>query len=332
MKRLFTSIAIIFLILVGALFTNDTKPQHNTIPKIGVLQFLTHPALDEIYRGIHDQLNKEGFVDGKTIHIDFQNAQGNQSNLTSMATKFDNENVDLAVGIATPAAQSLANAMPNRAVLFAPSTDPISAGLLKNIHHPEANVTGVSDQAPLKQQLALIKKIIPNLTTLGIIYTSSDVSATTEAKKMLALAQKAHIKTKTFTIAQANDLTQVTQTMVANSDINAIFVPTDNTIASSMAVLINATNKANIPVFPTSETMVAQGGVAAESINQYEIGVKTAQMISKILHGQKIAATSVEFMKQGHLIINLKAAKQLNIPINDALLKQVTTEKGRLIK
>lgn len=332
MKRLFTSIAIIFLILIGGLVTNSTKPKRNTIPTVGILQYLTHPALDEIYRGMHDQLAKEGFIEGKTIHIDFQNAQGNQSNLKSMATKFDNENVDLAVGIATPAAQSLANTMPKRNVLFAPSTDPVSAGLLKNIHYPDANVTGVSDQAPLKQQLALIKKLIPNLATLGIIYTSSDVSATTEAKEMLALAQKAHIKTKTFTIAQANDLTQVTQTMVANSDINAIFVPTDNTIASSMAVLINATNKANIPVFPTSETMVAQGGLAAESINQYEIGVKTAQMIGKILHGQKVAATPVEFMKQGHLIINLKVAKQLNIPINVALIKQVNTEKGRLIK
>lgn len=331
MKRLITSIIIIFSILLIGLFQN-TNPTQNKIPKIGILQFLTHPALDQIHNGINDELKKEGFIDNKNIKIDFQNAQGNQSNLKTMASKFDNENVDLAIGIATPAAQALSSTMPNKKILFAPSTSPVDAGLIKNIKKPNANITGISDQAPLNSQLSLIKELIPDLKTLGIIYTSSDISATTEAKRMLKLTKAQHIPTKVYTIAQSNDLSQVAQSLVSNNDINAIFVPTDNTIASSMPVLLQATDTAKIPVFPTSETMVKQGGLAADSINQYEIGVTTGKMIAKILKGQKIKDTPVEFMKHGRLVINLKVAKKLNISINNELINKVNSQKGRLIK
>lgn len=328
MKRLFGTIAIIFIILFAALFTNGSHTKTNKIPTIGILQFLTHPALDAIRKGMVDELAKEGYIDGKNIHIDFQNAQGDQSNLKSMATKFDNENANLSVGIATPAAQALANTITNGKVLFAPSTNPVAAGLVSNLTHPGNHVTGVSDQAPLKDQLTLIKKIIPNLHTLGIIYTSSDISATTEGKEMNRLAKAAGLKTKVYTIAQSNDLAQVAQSMASNHDINAVFVPTDNTIASSMPVLIQATNAAKLPVFPTASTMVQQGGLAADSINQYDIGVKTGKMIAKILRGQAIKDTPVEFMKQGQLIINLKAAKALGIHIEQHLINQAQQQGG----
>ncbi|MCM0599699.1 tryptophan ABC transporter substrate-binding protein [Periweissella fabalis] len=335
MKRLFLSIGIILAILVGAFFgashSNNEATSQKKIPTIGILQFLTHPALDAIHRGMVDELAKEGYVDGKTIHIDFQNAQGNQSNLKSMATKFDNENADLSVGIATPAAQVLANTV-NGKVLFAPSTNPVAAGLVTNLEHPGNHVTGVSDQAPLKEQLALIKKFVPHLRTLGIIYTSSDISATTEAKAMTKLATKAGLKTKIYTIAQSNDLAQVAQTMAHNQDIDAVFVPTDNTIASSMPVLLQATDSAKMPVFPTASTMVQAGGIAAVSINQYQIGVTTGKMIAKILHGQTINDTPVEFMKKGELVINVKAAQKLGIHIPADSLKQAAAIKGGLIK
>lgn len=335
MKRLFLSIGLILAVLVGAFFgashnTNQANTQKK-IPTVGILQFLTHPALDAIHKGMVDELAKEGYIDGKTIHIDFQNAQGNQSNLKSMATKFDNENADLSVGIATPAAQALANTVSGK-VLFAPSTNPVAAGLVTDLKHPGNHVTGVSDQAPLKDQLALIKKFIPQLQTLGIIYTSSDISATTEAKEMVKLATQAGLKTKVYTIAQSNDLAQVAQSMARNKAINAVFVPTDNTIASSMPVLLQATNPAKMPVFPTASTMVQAGGIAAESINQYQIGVTTGKMIAKILRGQTINDTPVEFMKKGELVINVKAAQKLGIDVPADLLKQAKAIPGGIIK
>lgn len=335
MKRLFLSIGLILAVLVGAFFgashDNNQASSPKKIPTVGILQFLTHPALDAIHKGMVAELAKEGYIDGKTIHIDFQNAQGDQSNLKSMATKFANENADLSVGIATPAAQALANTVPGK-VLFAPSTNPVAAGLVTDLKHPGDHVSGVSDQAPIKDQLALIKKFVPTLQTLGIIYTSSDISATTEAKKMINLATKAGLKTKVYTIAQSNDLAQVAQSMANNKAIDAVFVPTDNTIASSMPVLLQATNPAKMPVFPTASTMVQAGGIAADSINQYQIGVTTGKMIAKILRGQSIKDTPVEFMKKGELVINVQAAHKLGITIPADLLKQAQATKGGIVK
>lgn len=329
MKRLYTVIFTIFALLGIALF-NDTHSTNNTkkIPTVGILQFMTHPALNAINKGIMDELKANGYIDGKNIKIDFQNAQGDQSNLKTMATKFDNENATVSVGIATPAAQALVNTMPTKKVLFAASTNPVGAQLVKSLSNPGKYVTGVSDQAPLNAQLKLIKKLVPSLKTLGIIYTSSDDSATTEAKKMQKIALANHLKVKTYTIAQTNDLAQVAQTMVNNHNVDAVFVPTDNTIASAMPVLVQATNQAKIPVFPTVDTMVKQGGVAAESINQYAIGRKTGKMLVRILKGQKISDTPVEFMKNGQLVINTQQAKKLDINIENKLITQAQKQGG----
>ncbi|MCT4395991.1 tryptophan ABC transporter substrate-binding protein [Periweissella beninensis] len=329
MKRLYSVIFIIFALLGIALFNDmHSTTQAKKIPTVGILQFMTHPALNAINKGIMDELKANGYVNGKNIKIDFQNAQGDQSNLKTMATKFDNENATVSVGIATPAAQALVNTMPTKKVLFAASTNPVGAQLVKSLTHPGKYVTGVSDQAPLKVQLKLIKKMVPTLKTLGIIYTSSDDSATTEAKKMQKLATDNGIKVKVYTIAQTNDLAQIAQTMVNNHNVDAVFVPTDNTIASAMPVLVQATNQAKVPVFPTVDTMVKQGGVAAESINQYAIGRKTGKMLIRILKGQKISDTPVEFMKNGQLVINTKQTKKLGINVANNLLTQANKQGG----
>ncbi|QBO36076.1 ABC transporter substrate-binding protein [Periweissella cryptocerci] len=332
MKRLISVIVLIFALLGAALVMDTQKQKVAKIPTVGVLQFMTHPALDAINKGIDDSLKAHGYINGKNIHIDFQNAQGDQSNLKTMATKFDNENADISVGIATPAAQALVNTMPDKKVVFSASTNPLGAQLVTNLKHPGGNVTGVSDQAPLADQLKLIQQIMPNMKTLGVIYTSSDDSATTEGKKMITLAKAAGLKVKVYTIAQTNDLAQVSQTMVNNHNVDAVFVPTDNTIASALPVLIQNANAAKVPVFPTVNTMVEQGGVAAESINQYQIGRTTGNMIVKILKGQKPGNTPVEFMRHGDLVINQKQAKLLGIKIPQSLIEAASKVKGGLIK
>lgn len=332
MKRLISVIVLIFALLGAALIMDTQKQKTAKIPTVGVLQFMTHPALDAINKGIDDSLKAHGYINGKNVHIDFQNAQGDQSNLKTMATKFDNENADISVGIATPAAQALVNTMPKKQVVFSASTNPVGAQLVTNLKHPGGTVTGVSDQAPLADQLKLIQEIMPKMKTLGVIYTSSDDSATTEGKKMITLAKAAGLKVKVYTIAQTNDLAQVSQTMVNNHNVDAVFVPTDNTIASALPVLIQNANAAKVPVFPTVNTMVEQGGVAAESINQYQIGRTTGDMIVKILKGQKPANTPVEFMRRGDLVINQKQAKLLGITIPQALIEQASKVKGGLIK
>ena len=313
-KKVLTAVGLLAAVLVAA-GVQESLAEHKAakVPTVGVLQFMSHPALDAINKGIKEGLADSGYTVGKDVKIDFQNAQGDQSNLKTMSTKFENEGAAVSVGIATPAAVALANTINDKPVVFSASTNPMSAKLVKSYEKPGGNVTGVSDQAPLEAQLKMMKAFLPDMKTLGVIYTSSDDSATTEARKMIALAEKAGLKVKAYSIASSNDLNQTSLQMVENHNVDAVFVPTDNTIAGAMTTLIKNTDAAKVPVFPTVDTMVKDGGVAAESINQKNIGVMTGKMVAKILKGANPKALPVDFTKTGELVVNKAQLEKLGL-------------------
>lgn len=313
-KKVLTAVGLLAAVLVAA-GVQESIAEHKAakVPTVGVLQFMSHPALDAINKGIKEGLADSGYTVGKDVKIDFQNAQGDQSNLKTMSTKFENEGAAVSVGIATPAAVALANTINDNPVVFSASTNPMSAKLVKSYEKPGGNVTGVSDQAPLEAQLKMMKAFLPGMKTLGVIYTSSDDSATTEARKMIALAEKAGLKVKVYSIASSNDLNQTSLQMVENHNVDAVFVPTDNTIAGAMTTLIKNTDAAKVPVFPTVDTMVKDGGVAAESINQKNIGVMTGKMVAKILKGANPKTLPVDFTKTGELVVNKDQLEKLGL-------------------
>ena len=313
-KKVLTAVGLLAAVLVAA-GVQESIAEHKAakVPTVGVLQFMSHPALDAINKGIKEGLADSGYTVGKDVKIDFQNAQGDQSNLKTMSTKFENEGAAVSVGIATPAAVALANTINDKPVVFSASTNPMSAKLVKSYEKPGGNVTGVSDQAPLEAQLKMMKAFLPDMKTLGVIYTSSDDSATTEARKMIALAEKAGLKVKVYSIASSNDLNQTSLQMVENHNVDAVFVPTDNTIAGAMTTLIKNTDAAKVPVFPTVDTMVKDGGVAAESINQKNIGVMTGKMVAKILKGANPKTLPVDFTKTGELVVNKAQLEKLGL-------------------
>lgn len=331
-KRLYATLVLLFGFLIFAFFyTNhaDAKKE-NAIPKVGVLQLMSHPALDQINQGIDDTLKKHGYIDGKNIKIEFQNAQNDQSNLRTISKQFVQDNVDVAVGIATPSVQSLKNATNKIPIVMGAVTDPEGSGIISNNKKPGGNITGVSDQAPLKAQLDLMKQVIPDLKTIGIIYTSSDASATSQMKKMKKLAQQAGIHVQVSSINSVNDIQQVASSLIEKSQ--TIYVPTDNTVASGMKLLTSIAAKQNKAVFPAATTMVKDGGLATVGLSQYELGEETGEHVVRILQGkEKTATTPVTFMQKGHLMLNEKMAKKLNIQFSDSLIKEAQ-KKGQIIK
>lgn len=318
-KYLISGVVLIFVVILGfAFFQGQQKQKTQAKPTVGILQLMSHPALDAIHKGIIHGLEEEGYKPGKNIKIDFQNAQNDQSNLKTMSTKFANEDADLSIGIATPSAQALANTITHKPVILGAITDPKGAGLVKNNTKPGGNITGVSDQAPLKEQLNMIKQFMPKMKTLGIIYTSSDDSAVAQYKMFVKLCKQENVHLKAYSIANTNDLTQVAEQAVRSVD--AIYVPTDNTIAGAMQTLVGAANNAKVPVFPAVDTMVKEGGVA------------TGKMSAQILKGKKKpSSTPIKFFRHGKLIINEKQANKLGIKIPANLLKEAQ-QKGELIK
>jgi len=334
-RKLYTTIAAfaaLAAVLIGTYFyTGRADAQKQTaIPKVGILQMMSHPALDQIHQGINDTLKKHGYVDGKNIKIEFQNAQGDQSNLRTISKQFVQDDVDVAVGIATPAVQSLMSATKTTPIILGGITDPVGSGLIKSEKEPGGNVTGVAGAAPISEQLNLMKQVIPDLKTIGIIYTSSDAPSASQMKEMQNLAEKNGITVKVSSISSVNDLQQVATALAKN--VQTIYVPTDNTVASGMKLLSAIAAKQNIAVFPAATTMVKDGGLATDGISQYELGQQTGEHVVKVLQGKESPATTpITVVNKGHLILNEKMAHKLNIQFPDSLVKQAQ-KNGQIIK
>ena len=291
----------------------DTNKTQNKEVKVGVLQLLSHPALDQIYKGLEDGLAKEGYKVGENLKIDLQNAQGDQSNLASMGQKLVTDNNDILVGITTPATLSLSNATKDKPIIMAGITYPVEAGLIKSEDKPGNNITGVSDRTPIKQQLEIMKKVLPKMKKVGILYTASEDNSVKQAQETEKLAKELGLEVKVSSIANTNDIQQVTESLASETD--AIFVPIDNTIASAMSTVVKVTDAKKIPVFPSADTMVADGGVLGIGVDQYQIGVETAKVVAKVLKGEDTKNMPIVLANEGVIYLNEAKAKQLGIEI-----------------
>ncbi|MDB6213730.1 tryptophan ABC transporter substrate-binding protein [Gemella haemolysans] len=317
-NKIFVAFAVLLVCVLGyGYFSSkkgeDTKKVDNKEVKVGVLQLLSHPALDQIYKGLEDGLKKEGYEVGKNLKIDLQNAQGDQSNLASMGQKLVTDNNDILVGITTPATLSLSNATKDKPIIMGGITYPVEAGLIKSEDKPGNNITGVSDRTPIKQQLEIMKKVLPNMKKVGILYTASEDNSVKQAQEAEKLAKELGLEVKVSTVANTNDIQQVTESLASQTD--AIFVPIDNTIASAMATVVKVTDAKKIPVFPSADTMVADGGLLGLGVDQYQIGVETAKVVAKVLKGADTKDMPIVLANEGVIYLNEAKAKQLGIEI-----------------
>ena len=317
-NKIFVAFAVLLVCVLGYGFfsskkSEETNKVENKEVKVGVLQLLSHPALDQIYKGLEDGLKKEGYEVGKNLKIDLQNAQGDQSNLASMGQKLVTDNNDILVGITTPATLSLSNATKDKPIIMGGITYPVEAGLIKTEDKPGNNITGVSDRTPIKQQLEIMKKVLPNMKKVGILYTASEDNSVKQAQEAEKLAKELGLEVKVSTVANTNDIQQVTESLASQTD--AIFIPIDNTIASAMATVVKVTDAKKIPVFPSADTMVADGGLLGLGVDQYQIGVETAKVVAKVLKGADTKDMSIVLANEGVIYINEAKAKQLGIEI-----------------
>ena len=316
-NKIFISFIVLLVCVLGYGLYSSNKGEEKNVEekkvKVGVLQLLSHPALDQIYKGLEDGLVKEGYTVGKNLQLDLQNAQGDQSNLVSMGQKLVSDNNNLLVGITTPATLSLSNATKDKPIIMAGITYPVEAGLIKSENNPGNNITGVSDRTPIKQQLEVMKQILPKMKKVGILYTASEDNSVKQAQEAEKLAKELGLEVKVSTVANTNDIQQVTETLAAETD--AIFVPIDNTIASAMATVVKVTDAKKVPVFPSSDTMVTDGGLLGIGVDQYKIGIETAKVIAKVLKGADTKTMPIVLANEGVIYLNEAKAKQLGIEI-----------------
>ena len=311
------TLAIAALALAGT--ATFAKPKKQKVIKIGAIQLVEHPALDASYKGFVDGLKAAGYEDGKNIKLMYENAQGEQSNCVTIADKFISQRCDIIFAIATPAAQSVANKTETTPILVTAVTDPKTAGLVESNEKPGTNVTGTSDLTPCAAQIQLLKKLLPNTKKVAMLYCSSEENSRFQINLAKAECDRQGLTYVDATVSNTNEVQQVVQSLVGKVD--AIYTPTDNMIASTMATVSLVTTPAKIPVITGEDGMVQGGGLATYGINYYELGKQTAKMAVEVINGKKPRDMPIQYLDKCDFTYNKETAAALGITIPADLLK-----------
>ena len=284
-----------------------------TVYQIGVLQLVQHTALDAANKGFIAALDDSGIQ----YEADQQNASGDQSACATVASKFANDKKDLILAIATPAAQAMAGAGTDTPVLITAVTDPAESGLVDDNEKPGGNVTGTSDLTPVKEQIDLLKQILPDAKKVGILYCSAEANSLIQAQMAKAAIEAAGMTSQDFTVSSSNEIQTVVQSMVGKVD--AIYAPTDNTIAAGMTTVAMVANDNKLPVICGEAGMVDNGGLATYGIDYYQLGYMTGQQAVKILKdGASPADMPIEYLPidKCELTVNEETAQTLGIDVS----------------
>jgi putative tryptophan/tyrosine transport system substrate-binding protein len=291
---------------------------------ISVNQFVEHPALDAVLKGFQDYLKENGVQVDYKVH----NAQANMGTATQIAQQMVGEKADLLVAIATPSAQACAQALAKapvdmkRPFLFTAVTDPVSAGLVKDLQHPGGDITGVSDLLPLEEHMKMIMIFKPGIKRLGLLYNAGEANSKSLVAGIRELSGTMGFEVVEATAAKTADVFSAARSLVGRVD--AVFIPTDNTIISALESVIKVGVENKLPIFAADVDSVARGAVAAMGFDYYKHGYQTGAMAARILKGEKPADIPVEFQKDLQLEINLKYAALMGVTPPAALLQKAT--------
>ncbi len=300
--------------------------------KIGMSKIVSHPALDAVEQGVQDELKALGIE----AEYDLQNANGDIAAAATIARKFRSDQVDFAIGIATPTAQALANVIKDIPVIYTAVTDPVAAGLVESYDAGEKNVTGVSDLTPVHEQIAFLQSIFP-ISTLGHIYTSGEDNAAVLAASARKTAEKLSLKYVEATVANTAEVRSAFLS-IANR-IDALYISTDNTVVSAMAPIIELAKKRGIAIMSADPSSATEHGgiLAAWGFDYYKMGRRTGKLIAEIVGGKKISDIPTIYMTEpsdSQLLINLDVAKDLGISIDYDIVSNadILISKGKVVE
>ena len=324
MKNIRKSLVLLVVMVLAFAFAGCKKEK----TKIGILQYLTHDALDAARLGFIEALEEGGFVDGENITIEVLNPQTDATLMQQQAAKLVRE-CDLILAIATPAAQAVVTEVEgqgkNTPVLFTAVTDPVDAGLVESMTNPGGNVTGTSDMNPIADQIGLVKELKPTAAKIGILYTAAESNSELQADIAAIAATSLGLTPTIRTITTINDITTVVTNLITSVGVDAIYIPTDNLLASSMGIieeLIKEYASFKVPIICGETAQVRNGGSITYGLSYFNLGHDTGDMAVRILNGTNpgdIPATTVQTFE---LVINkAQLENDLGITIPTSLLE-----------
>lgn len=305
---IFISLTLLFMFA----FQMSAQAQDKVF-KIGISQFVEHPALDSAREGFLEGLSEEGFVVGENLEVNLENAQADFSTTQTIAQKFKGQNLDLVLAIATPNAQSAAGVLTDTPLVITAVTDPVAAGLVEDLVNKSKPITGTTDMNPVAKQLELIKEFVPDAQNIGILYNSGEVNSVVQVDIAKEAASEMGLNIVEGTVTNTSEVTLAASSVVGKVD--AIYLPTDNTIASAVPSIMKIALENDVPVFAAEKGQVENGAIATRGIDYFTLGKETGKIAAQVLNGEDPASIPITGSQNLQLIVNNKSVQDFNLEI-----------------
>lgn len=323
MKKIIAVMLAVIMMLAFA-GCGETQNEKNSVLKIGIIQYMSHPSLDNCYNGVISALESSGLQ----YTVDYQIGSGNSadSDCTNFAKNMVAANYDMIIAIATPAAKSAFAATDDTEipVIFCAVSDPVAAGLVESMDAPGYLCTGTSDVLDLEAQVALIKAMQPEVKSIGILYTSSEDNSITNLKNFKAICDKEGIEVVATAVQGASDIPSAAEELASKVDCINNF--TDNNVVNNLSVVLTVADKYGIPVYGSEEEQVINGCLASVSIDYVALGKVTGEMAVSVLKGEDASTMAVKTITEATPVINSSVLKKLGLSAPEGYSEVKTVE------
>ncbi len=303
---------------------SENKNKEDSVLKIGIIQYMSHPSLDNCYNGIISALENSGIE----YTVDYQTGSSSSADAdcTNFAKNMVAANYDMIIAIATPAAKAAFAATDDTEipVIFCAVSDPIAAGLVESMEAPGYICTGTSDVLDLEAQVAIIKAMQPDVKSIGILYTSSEDNSITNLKNFKSVCDKENIEVVATAVQGASDIPSAAEELASKVDCINNF--TDNNVVNNLSIVLSAADKYGIPVYGSEEEQVVNGCLASVSIDYVALGKVTGEMAVEVLNGADASAMPVKTITEATPIINSSVLKKLGLSIPEGYSEVKTIE------
>jgi putative ABC transport system substrate-binding protein len=289
---------------------------------VAITAIVEHPALDAVRDGVMKGLAEAGYAEGTDVAFTYETAQGNPATAAQIARQFVGDAPAVIVAISTPSAQAAAAATKDIPIVFSAVTDPVAAQLAASIDAPGGNITGVSDMAPIGDHLALIREITPDVKRLGVLYNPGEANSVSSLAAVKTAAEAAGIEVVEGPATKSADVQNAARSLIGKVD--AIYVPTDNTIVSALESAISVANEAKLPLYAGDTDSVARGALAAVGFNYFDVGVQTAALVDRVLKGENPGSIAVVFAAGTDLQVNKATASAIGVTLPQAVLDRAS--------
>lgn len=302
------------LMIVSSIYVlaSEGKKTEKKSVEIGITQIIEHPSLDLSRKGFETALKDKGIE----ANIEIMNAQGDFGTAQMIAKGFVDKKKSLIFAISTPSSQAAYNATKEIPIVITAVTDPAAAGLTG------VNITGTSDSLPIQEQLELVKEIMPDVKKIGLIYNTGEQNSIVSIGKVKEESGKLGLECIEKGVSSINDIGPAMDAMLGQVDM--VFLTTDNLVVSAISLVLEKANKANKPVFGSTEDHVPMGALITKTIDFYQIGYRAGEMAAEILNGKEVSSLPIEGPKNNLIIINKKVAEKYGIKMDVEILKGAT--------